>query len=48
MDVSNIVDHETQGKRKLISRVGESTCNLLIVGGALIVSGVCKHAHKSV
>ena len=48
MNVSNIVDNEAQGKGKLIRGVGECSGNLLIVGGALIVSGVGQHANESV
>lgn len=48
MNVSNIVDNEAQGKGKLIRGVGECGGNLLIVGGALIVSGVGQHANESV
>jgi len=48
MDVTNVVDHKTQSKGELVSRVGELSGNLLIVGGALVVSGVGKHADESI
>ena len=48
MDVTNVVDHKAEGKRKLIGRVGEGCGNLLVVGCALIISSVGKHTGESV
>ena len=48
MNVSNIVDNEAQGKGKLIRGVGECGGNLLIVGGALIVSCIGQHTNERI
>ena len=48
MDVSYVVDHKTQSEGELVSRIGELSGNLLVVGCVLVVSGVGQHADKSV
>ncbi len=48
VDVTNVVDHKAEGEGKLISWVGESCGNLLVVGCALVGSCVSEHTHERV
>ena len=48
VDVTNVMDHEAEGEGKLIGGVGESSGNLLVVGGALIVSCVGQHTNERI
>jgi hypothetical protein len=47
MNISNIVDYKSKGKRMLIFEVGKSGSNPLVVGGTLVVPSVAQHARKS-
>ena len=43
MDVAHVVDDQAQSKGELVSWVGESCSNLLVVCGALVGTGVGQH-----
>lgn len=47
MDVTNVVNHQAKSERQLICWVGESSSDLLVVGGACVVSSVGQHASES-
>lgn len=46
MDVTNVVNHQAEGKRLLVCWVGEGSSDLLVVGGACVVSSVGQHANE--
>jgi hypothetical protein len=47
MDVTNVVDYQTESKRQLIGWVGESSSNLLVISSAFIIPSVGQHAGES-
>jgi hypothetical protein len=47
MDVTNVVDYQTESKRQLIGWVGESSSNLLVISSAFIIPSVGQHTGES-
>ena len=47
MDVTNVVNYQTESKRQLIGWVGESSSDLLVISSAFIVPSVGQHAGES-
>ena len=46
MNITNVMNHKAKSKGVLVCWVGEGSSDLLIVGGACVVSSVGQHASE--